>query len=920
MVLAGLAQASKLVSYPSAVVTDSKGRFAGFLMRLVQDHQPIHHLYAPGDRKANFPAVDYRFLVHTARNLASAVADVHSRNCVIGDINHSGILVSNQAIVALIDADSFQITQGAREFLCSVGVPEYTPPELQGRSLAGLRRTENHDAFGLAVIVFQLLCMGRHPFVGSYVHGEMPMEKAITEHRFAYSQKRAVGMQPPPGTITLNDFPQQIGAAFEAAFDPAASRPGADQWVRLLTELGNQLRRCSTNSQHYYPQVGTECPWCRMERSVPGLVLFLPPIPVGTAKSTAGNGTFNLKAVWSAIEAVRLPPVNAPAPTLPAIELAPTDEALSLSRTARGQRAWNLVLVAASVGGVIGAPAMWLAWLGMGAYNVYRLTQPAASGNGLRQRLTQTTVQWNQAIADWERRCGGPEVHSTRGRLADARQELECLPGELQKRLAAYESKRREFQLKAFLESHRISSAKIQGIGPGRKATLTSWGIDNASQVNRNRILGINGFGPAKANALMAWRHNVEARFKYDPRPNATDARERGRITAENSQRESHLRAMLAKGANDLATASQVVQARWKTVDQTLLRAHHARVQAEVDDAYVNASFLEQFKRTRLLVWMLAALALGCVAIILTNLPNVKTEAPKTTAPTASQASLEKFDAPRAYRVAPSANVASVNVRAAADQNAAIVEKLGVAAEIQIVGRSTAPDGSNWLAYTRGDGSLGYVLERLLKPAVAKVLQQEQCAAGSWIEKRLCDDKSLNALDAQVAQAFQNALNSNLAAGQEEVRQSQQAWLERRDACESEPNPRNCLDRAYRDRITSLAVMQPPVPTSSPELTAVTETRGAFPLGQEVWAARIQAGYPAKAAREEREGRVGVRVTITPQGRVDSCSVISSSGSADLDDAACEGMSRYARFTPALDAEGSPTPGTYSTAIVYKLN
>ncbi|EHJ61143.1 TonB-like protein [Novosphingobium pentaromativorans US6-1] len=107
----------------------------------------------------------------------------------------------------------------------------------------------------------------------------------------------------------------------------------------------------------------------------------------------------------------------------------------------------------------------------------------------------------------------------------------------------------------------------------------------------------------------------------------------------------------------------------------------------------------------------------------------------------------------------------------------------------------------------------------------------------------------------------------------------------------------------------------PPPPPPPP-----SKAKGASPKGMNSWAARIQANYPTRAAREEREGRVGVRVTIGADGRVSSCSVTSSSGSPDLDEAACDGMSRYARFNPAIDTAGNPTTDTYSTAIVYKLN
>ena len=108
----------------------------------------------------------------------------------------------------------------------------------------------------------------------------------------------------------------------------------------------------------------------------------------------------------------------------------------------------------------------------------------------------------------------------------------------------------------------------------------------------------------------------------------------------------------------------------------------------------------------------------------------------------------------------------------------------------------------------------------------------------------------------------------------------------------------------------------PPPPSPPPPSRA----RGATADGQGRWAARIQENYPSRAIRDEVEGRVGVRVTIGANGRVSACTVTSSSGSRDLDSAACEGMERYARYNPALDAAGNPTTGSASTTIVYQLS
>ncbi|MEM6826604.1 MAG: energy transducer TonB [Pseudomonadota bacterium] len=112
-------------------------------------------------------------------------------------------------------------------------------------------------------------------------------------------------------------------------------------------------------------------------------------------------------------------------------------------------------------------------------------------------------------------------------------------------------------------------------------------------------------------------------------------------------------------------------------------------------------------------------------------------------------------------------------------------------------------------------------------------------------------------------------------------------------------------------------VIPPPAPPAPP---APSLARGASPKGQSRWARRISENYPSRALRTETEGNVRVTVSVGPNGRVSGCRVSQSSGSSILDEAACKGMSRYARFDPALDASGNPTTGSYSTIITYRLN
>lgn len=107
----------------------------------------------------------------------------------------------------------------------------------------------------------------------------------------------------------------------------------------------------------------------------------------------------------------------------------------------------------------------------------------------------------------------------------------------------------------------------------------------------------------------------------------------------------------------------------------------------------------------------------------------------------------------------------------------------------------------------------------------------------------------------------------------------------------------------------------PPAPPPPP-----SQARGVRPDGQARWASRIQQNYPSRAVRDGTEGTVGVSVTVGADGRVSACSVTSSSGSSILDQAACNGMERYARFDPALNDAGNPISASWSTRIVYRLN
>lgn len=86
---------------------------------------------------------------------------------------------------------------------------------------------------------------------------------------------------------------------------------------------------------------------------------------------------------------------------------------------------------------------------------------------------------------------------------------------------------------------------------------------------------------------------------------------------------------------------------------------------------------------------------------------------------------------------------------------------------------------------------------------------------------------------------------------------------------------------------------------------------------QERW--RTNDEYPAKALRERREGTVHFTVTVGIEGKAHQCTVTESSGSPDLDSAACKIILRRGRWNPAQDEQGKLVEAAFSSKFVWKI-
>jgi DNA-binding helix-hairpin-helix protein with protein kinase domain len=519
MVSAKLHTSASFVAYPIDTVTNNNGAFCGFTMRVMPSNKHVHQLYSPTGRKTTFPRATFPMLVRTAANIARAVHNVHSSGCIIGDINHSGFLVSDDATVVLVDSDSFQFSYNGTVYPCKVGVPEFTPPELQGKDLSKIIRTANHDNFGLSVLIFYTLMMGRHPFAGRYLgQGDMPMDRAIAQCRFAYSARRtSTLMEPPPNVQTLSDLPLGLGDAFERAFGPSGAtgaRPSASEWISIIEKAEGELVQCATSSAHHYFRNAKSCPWCRMERAYPGFVAFVPVFPVHP-----GHKPLDLGQLVSAVRAIKDP---GPAPDLaammPAAVSPPPNGKWAGMRRRRFYR-W--------VGGVIGVtiaaflltfepvgPLLALVAITMSALVVFLVPTEIKEE---RKKLRGAKEAWGVVQRDFEQGASNSYFLHLRNEAEKLIARLQQLSSEESSRLANLTKKNIELQLRRFLEQHDIDHVRIRGIGNSRKLTLKSYGIETAADIDYHKISAISGFGPATATVLLDWRKRVEAKFHFNP-------------------------------------------------------------------------------------------------------------------------------------------------------------------------------------------------------------------------------------------------------------------------------------------------------------------------------------------------------------------------------------------------------------------
>lgn len=535
-------QLTAVAAWPTSTLREGPQRtVVGFIMPALHHYHPLHRLYSPAERDQLFPDRDWGFLVQAAAHLAEAFAVVHEHGHIIGDVNERNVLVGSDAQIALIDCDSFQVHDGEDIYLCDVGVDLFTPPELQNKDLRGVQRSTNHDMFGLAVLIFQMLFMGRHPYVGRYTgDDEMTPQRAITEARFAFSRTAGLlDMTAPPFALSLDELPPNLAMLFERSFlgkiTSGNYRPFAQQWADELNQLAQHIGRCEVGPRHAYWRELDHCPWCRITGE--GGPDFFEASHTDDTELPQGPQADEVEQLWRQIDELALP--KHPAPSFSSsrtLSMSPRP----LSSEVKRDMLWKhraTIGVAVSAGVFVVFGMIWLfdllgyagvlAILGGNALVIFAAiwavihinARPRTERQQRQQHYRNQTKQVNEFVAQWRLRVDEYEQQAahfkqTASRLRD---NYHALANTRSKQFAAIEATRHEIQLDEYLSRFTLEAQFELNLDATERALLRSYQIISAADVRQTKLDLLPGQHDDLANRLFNWRKQKEQGFSFDP-------------------------------------------------------------------------------------------------------------------------------------------------------------------------------------------------------------------------------------------------------------------------------------------------------------------------------------------------------------------------------------------------------------------
>lgn len=239
--------------WPQALLYNEENEWVGYLMPRASGRELATTVFHPGRNCRSISAQGWsrKSLAQIAANIASAFSAMHTKGILMGDINPRNFLVGADCAVYLVDCDSYQFGS----FPCPVGTPLYTPPEVHKRMRASGNvnysyiRTKENELYSLAVLLFEILMLGKSPYERSGCTDNEDVVQMIVDGLFPYpfqsNDEDAIqrsGLHAPTGPWRLiwSHTTYTVKDSFTTVFT-GKKRLTAAEWETVLREYARQI-------------------------------------------------------------------------------------------------------------------------------------------------------------------------------------------------------------------------------------------------------------------------------------------------------------------------------------------------------------------------------------------------------------------------------------------------------------------------------------------------------------------------------------------------------------------------------------------------------------------------------------------------------------------------------------------------------
>ena len=239
--------------WPTAMLYAEGGAWVGYLMPKARGRELAQTVFHPGRNNASLTKQGWtrRSLAEIAANVAAVFERMHAQGILMGDVNPRNFMVTQDCQVSLVDCDSYQFGG----YRCPVGTPLYTPPEVHkrmradGRENYGYERTVENERYSLAVLLFEILMLGKPPYESRNTNNADVVQAIITGdfpypyHSDDEDQKAAAnGLQAPVGRWRQiwSHMTYQVKTDFYNTFTNH-KRLSAGEWEKSMREYARMI-------------------------------------------------------------------------------------------------------------------------------------------------------------------------------------------------------------------------------------------------------------------------------------------------------------------------------------------------------------------------------------------------------------------------------------------------------------------------------------------------------------------------------------------------------------------------------------------------------------------------------------------------------------------------------------------------------